>query len=70
MTGSPVIARILAGPVAGRDLPADVWYPGLALADSDGNVRPGFMWTALDGRPPLLRRGRDRQYLGRPKLVI
>lgn len=40
--------RILVGPVAGRDLSADVWYPGEALAESDGHVRPEFLWAALD----------------------
>jgi hypothetical protein len=40
--------HILVGPVAGRDLSADVWYPGEALAGSDGYVRPEFLWAALD----------------------
>jgi hypothetical protein len=40
--------RIMAGPVAGRDLSADVWYPEQSLADSAGHVRPEFVWAALD----------------------
>ncbi len=40
--------RILVGPVAGRDLSANVWYPDEALAESDGFVRPEFLWAALD----------------------
>jgi hypothetical protein len=40
--------HILVGPVAGRDLSADVWYPDQALAESDGHVRPEFVWAALD----------------------
>jgi hypothetical protein len=40
--------HILVGPVAGRDLSADVWHPGRALADPDGHVRPEFVWAALD----------------------
>jgi hypothetical protein len=41
--------RILVGPVTGRDgLSADVWTPGAALADGGGQVRPEFVWAALD----------------------
>ena len=40
--------RILVGPVAGRDLSADVWTPGEPLAGPDGHVRPEFLWAALD----------------------
>jgi hypothetical protein len=40
--------RILVGPVAGRELLADVWYPDEALAGSDGYLRPEFLWAALD----------------------
>lgn len=29
-------------------LSADVWYPGEALAQPDGHVRPEFVWAALD----------------------
>jgi hypothetical protein len=39
---------IMVGPVAGRDLSADVWYPDAALAGSDGYVRLEFLWAALD----------------------
>jgi hypothetical protein len=40
--------HLLLGPVAGRDLSADVWYPDEALAEPDGYVRPEFLWAALD----------------------
>jgi hypothetical protein len=40
--------RILVGPVTGRDLSADVWYPDQALAQPDGTIRPEFLWAALD----------------------
>jgi hypothetical protein len=40
--------RILVGQVPGRNLSADVWYPDEDLADSDGHVRPEFVWAALD----------------------
>jgi hypothetical protein len=40
--------RVMVGPVAGRPLAADVWYPEEALADADGCVRPEFLWAALD----------------------
>jgi hypothetical protein len=39
--------RIMVGPVAGRDLSADVWYPE-ALAEPDGYVQPEYLWAALD----------------------
>ena len=40
--------RILPGPVTGRDLSADVWYPDESLAGPDGYLRPEFVWAALD----------------------
>jgi len=40
--------HILVGPVVGRELSADVWYPDEALAGPDGHVRPEFVWAALD----------------------
>jgi len=40
--------RILPGPLAGRDLSADVWYPDQSLARPDGYLRPEFVWAALD----------------------
>jgi hypothetical protein len=40
--------RVIVGPVAGRPLAADVWYPDEALADADGCVQPEFLWAALD----------------------
>ena len=30
------------------ELSADVWHPDEALAESDGHVRPEFLWAALD----------------------
>jgi hypothetical protein len=42
--------HILVGPVAGRELSADVWYPDEALAGPDGHVRPEFVWA---GWPPV-----------------
>jgi hypothetical protein len=39
---------IMVGPVAGRNLSADVWHPDETLAGSDGNVRSEFVWAALD----------------------
>jgi hypothetical protein len=40
--------RIMVGPVAGRDLSADVWYPDEALAEPAGYVQPEYLWAALD----------------------
>ena len=40
--------RILPGPVAGRSISADLWYPHQTLAGTDGNIRPEFVWAALD----------------------
>jgi hypothetical protein len=40
--------RIFAGPVQGTALSADVWCPGEDLAGADGQVRPEFIWAALD----------------------
>lgn len=49
------------GPVAGRDdgVHAAPWVPDPSLADDDGNVRPEFVWAALDcpGVSPLLGAG-------------
>ncbi len=67
--------RILVGPVAGRELSADVWFPAEELTGATGHVRPEFMWAALDcaggigafgdavpeGAPFLLGRLRARQ---------
>ena len=39
---------ILPGPVAGRCLSADAWYPGESLAQPGGDVAPEFVWAALD----------------------
>lgn len=40
--------QILVGPIVGRNLSADLWFPDVALAGSDGYVRPEFLWAALD----------------------
>ena len=40
--------RILVGPVAGRKLSADLWYPAAELSTANGYVRTEFMWAALD----------------------
>jgi hypothetical protein len=40
--------RILVGPVADRDLSADIWYPDQSLAQQDGHLRREFVWAALD----------------------
>jgi hypothetical protein len=39
---------IMVGPVTGRDLAADVWYPDASLAGPGGEVAPEFLWAALD----------------------
>jgi hypothetical protein len=58
--------RLFPGPVAGRDVVACVWRPDATLADEAGNVRPEFVWAALDcptafacdldGKPMVLAR--------------
>ena len=40
--------HISVGPVPGTALSADVWLPGEQLADASGQVRPEFIWAALD----------------------
>jgi len=40
--------RIFAGRVRGRDLVAAPWTPDRSLASTDGEVRPEFVWAALD----------------------
>ena len=40
--------RICVGPVPGTSLSADLWYPGEELADASGQIRPEFIWAALD----------------------
>jgi len=42
-----VALRLFAGPLAGRDLVAAVWYPAEEATD-DGLIRPEFAWAALD----------------------
>jgi hypothetical protein len=39
---------IMVGPVAGRDVAADVWCPDAGLAGTDGVVRDEFVWAVLD----------------------
>jgi hypothetical protein len=39
---------IMVGPVADRDLAADVWIPDAGLAGPGGEVGPEFLWAALD----------------------
>ena len=55
--------RILPGPVTGRDLSADLWYPDTSLAGPDGHLRPEFVWAA-GGH--LARRATCRDTRGRP----
>jgi hypothetical protein len=40
--------KIHPGRVPGKDIIAAPWIPGDDLADEDGQVRPEFIWTALD----------------------
>ena len=40
--------RIFPGQVGGRNIVAAPWTPDAALTDEDGQVRPEFMWAALD----------------------
>jgi hypothetical protein len=54
--------RICVGPVPGTGLSADVWHPDEQLADATGEVRPEFLWAALDcpgGMAALLRDAPD-----------
>jgi hypothetical protein len=39
---------VFAGAVEGRELVASPWNPPLWTADAGGNVRPEFVWAALD----------------------
>lgn len=54
----PDALALVFGPVAGRDdgVHAAPWIPDPSLADADGDVRPEFVWAALDcpGASPLL----------------
>ncbi len=40
--------RICVGAVPGTELWADAWSPGAEFADGVGEVRPEFLWAALD----------------------
>jgi hypothetical protein len=40
--------QICVGPVPGTEIWADVWFPGEELAAGSGQLRPEFIWAALD----------------------
>lgn len=40
--------RLFAGPVSGREVVAAPWTPHPGLADEAGEIRPEFVWSALD----------------------
>jgi hypothetical protein len=40
--------RIFPGPVPGSDLYGALWSPDDSLVDAEGQVRPEFVWAALD----------------------
>jgi len=40
--------RLFTGPVPNRDLVAAPWIPKAWVADENGQVRPEFIWAALD----------------------
>lgn len=40
--------RIFPGPVSGASIIAAPWIPDSTLADEHGNVKPEFLWAALD----------------------
>ncbi len=40
--------RIFAGPVAGSQVVATTWIPDIWLSDNNGDVKPEFLWSALD----------------------
>lgn len=40
--------RIFPGPVPGRNLVACPWTPDASLGDARGEVKPEFIWSALD----------------------
>jgi hypothetical protein len=40
--------RVLVGPLAGRGLSADVWYPDEELTGANDRIKPEFIWAALD----------------------
>jgi hypothetical protein len=40
--------RVFAGQVEGREVVASPWTPPSWTADSDGSVRPEFVWAVLD----------------------
>jgi hypothetical protein len=39
---------VMPGPVAGRGLSADAWYPDESLAPPGGELAPELVWAALD----------------------
>jgi hypothetical protein len=56
---------IIPGPVAGRCLSADAWYPDESLAQPDGDLAPEFLWAALDCTGAIGALG-DAPRMGRP----
>jgi hypothetical protein len=59
--------RIFPGPVPGRGLVAAPWVPDGSLAGGDGNVRPEFLWAALDcpsGWAAIVAAGGEPMLLG------
>jgi hypothetical protein len=59
--------RIFAGPLADRNAVAAPWRPDAAFADGDGDIRPEFVWGALDcpGAFALMGRRHRPMLLGR-----
>ena len=59
--------RIFPGPVDGRDVYAATWTPDETLSAEDGEVRPEFVWSALDcpGVFPVFYAGTSEVLLGR-----
>jgi hypothetical protein len=59
--------RIFPGPVAGRGLVAAPWVPDASVTDDRGDVRPEFLWAALDcpsGWAAILEAGGQPSVLG------
>lgn len=50
---------IYPGPIPGSDLVAAPWTPSADLADESGNVRPVYLWSALDCPSGFGAMGRD-----------
>lgn len=59
--------RIFPGPVARAGLVAAPWVPDASLADNRGDIRPEFLWAALDcpsGWAPIVAAGGTPMLLG------